>query len=227
MIRAAVIGRGRVGSALVRAWETSDIRLAEADEADIVVICVPDDAIVEVSARFAGRAMAHVSGAHPASILRGDGPKTAFHPLQTVTMDEPADVFHGVRFSVEGEEALRETAHRLVRAAGGVPVDVTPDQKRALHVAAVILSNFTVGLHAAADDILSETGLHATSDTLLRPLLDRTLDNIRRKGALASLTGPAARGDQATIDAHAAAIQDERLRDLYLTMSAYLKGRSS
>jgi predicted short-subunit dehydrogenase-like oxidoreductase (DUF2520 family) len=227
MIHAAVIGRGRVGSALIRAWETSDIRLAEADEADIVVICVPDDAIVEVSARFAGRPMAHVSGAHPASILRGDGPKIAFHPLQTVTMDEPADVFLGVRFSVEGEEALHDTARRLVRAAGGVPVDVTPEQKRALHVAAVILSNFTVGLHAAADDILSETGLHATSDTLLRPLLDRTLDNIRKKGALASLTGPAARGDQATIDAHTAAIDDERVRDLYVAMSAYLKARSS
>ncbi len=227
MMRAAVIGRGRVGSALIRAWETSEIRVTEPEEADILVICVPDDAIGEVSARFAGRAMAHVSGALPASILRGDGPKTAIHPLQTVTLDEPADVFHGVRFSVEGEGGLRETAHRLVRATGGIPVDVTPEQKRALHVAAVILSNFTVGLHAAADDVLANTGIRATSDTLLRPLLDRTLDNIRRKGAQASLTGPAARGDQATIDAHADAITDERVRNVYLAMSEYLKGWSS
>jgi len=227
MIRAAVIGRGRVGSALIRAWETSEVRLAEPAEADILVICVPDDAIGEVSGRFAGRAMAHVCGAHPASILRGDGPKIAIHPLQTVTMDEPADVFQGVRFSVEGDEVLRDAAHRLVRAAGGVPMDVSPEQKRALHVAAVILSNFTVGLHAAADDVLAKSGIPATSDTLLRPLLDRTLANIRRMGAQASLTGPAARGDQATIAAHAAAITDERVRNLYLAMSGYLRGWSS
>lgn len=213
-----------MGSALVRAWEGTEVRITDPSDADLVMLCVPDDAIAKVSQTYAGRPMAHVSGAHPAAILAGDGPRTAIHPLQTVTSDEPKDVFRGVRFSVEGDEALRELAHRVVAAAGGIPVDVTADQKQAIHIAAVILSNFSVGLHLAADEVLAGAGLGAEADALLRSLLDRTLANIRSKGAMASLTGPAARGDEATIRAHADAIEDGAIRELYLAFSAYLRG---
>lgn len=224
MIRVAVIGRGRMGSALVRAWEGTEVRITDAAEADMVVLCVPDDAIQAVSGTYRGRPMAHVSGAHPASLLSGGGPKISLHPLQTVTRDETADVFRDVRFSVEGDETLRDFAHRLVRAAGGVPVDVTPEQKTALHVAAVLLSNFTVGLHIAADQVLAASGIPDPADGLMRPLLDRTLANIRAKGAEAALTGPAARGDEATIRAHTDSIQDESIREAYLAMTAFLRG---
>jgi predicted short-subunit dehydrogenase-like oxidoreductase (DUF2520 family) len=50
-------------------------------------------------------------------------------------------------------------------------------------------------------------------------LMAGALDNVRRLGAKAALTGPAARGDQATIERHLAALPADE-RPAYEIMSA-------
>lgn len=207
---------------MVKALAGSDIQVVEPAVADLILICVPDDAVRTVSERYAGLAMAHVSGSIPAQALAGKGPKIAIHPLQTVTNEEPADVFDGVRFSVEGDASLRQTAHAVIRAMGGVPIDVSFQQKRALHMAAVMVSNFTVALHLGADQILKDAGFESEAAALLAPLLDRTLANVRSKGARSALTGPASRGDQAIVDQHARSISDDTLRAVYIALSRYI-----
>ena len=80
------------------------------------------------------------------------------------------------------------------------------------HAGATIASNFLVTLYRAARQLVEAAG--APPDALL-PLMRRTIDNGFE------LTGPIARGDWNTVEAHLAAIQEyaPELEDLYRAMA--------
>src|SRR4051795_5989973 len=86
----AIVGPGRVGHALARAFGAAGIEVegplgrGHAPTADIVLLCVPDAEIANAAAGVDARFVGHVSGATPLDVL---GAPEAFglHPLQTVT----------------------------------------------------------------------------------------------------------------------------------------------
>jgi predicted short-subunit dehydrogenase-like oxidoreductase (DUF2520 family) len=80
------------------------------------------------------------------------------------------------------------------------------------HAGAAMASNFLVTLYRAAARLLESAG--APPEALL-PLMRRTIDNGFE------LTGPIARGDVATVDAHIAAIHQAApdLEALYRAMA--------
>lgn len=202
-MRLAVVGRGKLGSALVKAFRRAGHEVADdVGTAELIVLCVPDDSIADVSARYQGRAMVHTSGAHASGILAGDGPKASMHPIQTVRTGAEPEVFHGIHVSLEGDPALVDMLKPLVTDIGALPLMVNAEQKKAIHLAAVMVSNFTVALHLLADDVLMESGVETSSATLFRALMDQTLANVRDVGAMDARTGPAVRADLETIRAH-------------------------
>src|SRR6188768_3418182 len=97
--RLAIVGNGRVGNALARAFTEAGIDVegplarGEQPASDVVLLCVPDAEIANVAAAVDARMVGHVSGATPLDALaatdaRGaTGARAAFglHPLQTVT----------------------------------------------------------------------------------------------------------------------------------------------
>ncbi len=206
-MKLAIIGRGKLGSALFKAYIQAGHQVVDNPmESELILLCVPDDAIPKVSERFAGHAMAHTSGAHASDILAGDGPKGSMHPIQTVRSGAEPEVFQGIRISVEGDSGLIQVLSRLAVDVGAAPLTVTPEQKRAIHLAAVMVSNFTIALHMLADEVLTRSGVPSTSADLFTALMDRTLANIREVGPMAARTGPAVRGDLETIQAHLAVL---------------------
>ena len=210
-VRLAIVGRGRVGTALAGALRRAGYELcgplgrgADGSGADAVLLCVPDAEIAGAAAHvLPGPLVGHCSGATGLGALT---PHEAFslHPLMTVTA-EGAD-FAGAGAAIAGTtpRALGLAAE-LARALGMRPVEVAEADRAAYHAAASIASNFLVTLEAAAERVAGAAGVEREQ---LVPLVRATVENWARLGPERALTGPVARGDEATVARQRAAVED-------------------
>lgn len=171
----------------------------EKEQADLVLLCVPDTAIADVARGVAaGPWVAHVSGATRLTALDPHKNRFSVHPLQTFTRGRGPEQFDGAWAAVTGETPTAVDRGRwLAHELGLQPFEV-PDERRVLyHAGAVMASNYLVTLFRAAAQALERAG--APPEALV-PLMRRTIDNGFE------LTGPIARGDWATVDAHLAVL---------------------
>ena len=208
--RIHIIGTGRAGSAIrarlrERGLHVTDGRVPD-PAANLVLLCVPDSVIAEVAATVAvGPWIAHVSGATRLTALDPHELRFSVHPLQTLTRDRGAEQLDGAWGAIGGEtDAALDRARWLAGSLGLRPFEVADADRALYHAAAVIGGNAIVTLHQAATRLLTEVG--APSEAIV-PLMVRTIEN----GF--DLTGPIARGDRPTIQAHLAALE-ERAPDL-------------
>jgi len=217
-LRCAVVGAGRLGHALTAALRDAGLEVEGPlgrggdPRADVVLLTVPDheirhaaQALTPLNAQFVG----HCSGATTLTPLE---PHEAFslHPLMTVPEGGVAP-FAGAGCAVAGisEPALR-VAETLATTLRMRPVEVADEDRAAYHAAASIAANFLVTLEGAAERLAATAGVPRE---LLVPLARAALENWAAKGAADALTGPVARGDEATIALQRAAVE-ERAPDL-------------
>jgi predicted short-subunit dehydrogenase-like oxidoreductase (DUF2520 family) len=195
-----VIGAGRVGSAVTARLRERGITLAERD-AELVLLCVPDGAISETAVSVEpGPWVAHVSGATPLSALEPHRRRFAVHPLQTFTGARGAEQLDGAYAAVTSEtDDAREAGFWLARTLGLEPFELADDSRPLYHAGAAIASNYVVTLQRAAARLFVLAG--APPEALV-PLMRRTIENGFE------LTGPIARDDWATVEAHVRAIHE-------------------
>ncbi|MGH8953467.1 MAG: DUF2520 domain-containing protein [Microbacterium sp.] len=216
----AIVGAGRLGGVLARALRAAGFgvlgplrRDDRMPDADIALLCVPDSAIAAVAfaARPHARLVAHVSGATPLADV-----DFSIHPLQTFTGTETPEVFRGIGVAVDGRtpEALA-VAEQLAAALGATPFRVDDAHRAAYHAAASFASNFVLTVLDAAERLAAPSGLDRAH---LAPLLQQTVDNWVASGAASALTGPIARGDEATVARQRAASAD--FADLFDALAA-------
>lgn len=205
---------------------TLGARGASGSAADVVLLAVPDAAIAEAAARIEpGRLVGHLSGATPLDPL---APHEAFglHPLTSVAREGAAAgavataagttrLFAGVHAAVDGTSARAlAVAEQLAHALGMLPFRLAAGDRAAYHAAASVASNFLVTLEAFAEQLAASAGVPREA---LAPIVRATVRNWEALGAPAALTGPVARGDEATIAAQRGAVAErapERL-DLF------------
>jgi predicted short-subunit dehydrogenase-like oxidoreductase (DUF2520 family) len=205
-----VVGTGRAGSAISARLADRGLSVLVGREpladADLVLLAVPDAAIAEVAQEVEiGPWIAHVSGATPLAALDPHARRFSVHPLQTLTRERGPEQLDGAWGAVTAENGeAREVARWLAETLGLHPFDLADADKPLYHAGAAIASNFLVTLHRAAARLLEES--HAPPEALL-PLMNRTIEN----GFV--LTGPIARGDWSTVEAHLHALE-ERAPDL-------------
>ena len=207
-----VIGRGRVGSALAARLQERGLALRE--DADLVLLCVPDTAISDIADGLSpGPWVAHVSGATPLSALEPHTKRFGMHPLQTFTRARGPEQLDGAWAAVSGEtDEARAHGRELALTLGLRPFDLDDDARSLYHAGAAIASNYLVTLHRASSRLFEAAG--APPEALV-PLMTRTIEN----GF--DLTGPIARGDWETVDAHVRAIHEEApdLEPMYLALA--------
>jgi predicted short-subunit dehydrogenase-like oxidoreductase (DUF2520 family) len=182
-----------------------------ADDPDLVLLCVPDTAISDVSRCLApGRAwIGHVSGATPLAALEPHERRFSLHPLQTFDRSGNPSQLDGAWAAVSGEtEEALAVARELAELLGLRPFELADEDRTLYHAGAVFASNYLVTLQRAAVRL----GVPAEG---VVPLMTRTIEN----GF--DLTGPIARGDWATVEAHKDAIRDAHpeLENLYETLA--------
>jgi predicted short-subunit dehydrogenase-like oxidoreductase (DUF2520 family) len=84
-------------------------------------------------------------------------------------------------------------------------VEVPERDRVAYHAAASLASNFLITLEAAAEHLAATAGVDRD---MLVVLVRATIDNWAALGAERALTGPVARGDERTVAAQRAAVQE-------------------
>lgn len=206
--RINVIGSGRVGSAVSARLRQHGIAIV--DEAEVVLLCVPDSVIAAVAQELdRGPWVGHVSGATPLAALEPHVRRFSVHPLQTFTHARGAEQLDGAWAAVTAEsEDGRSVGFWLAETLGLRPFELADASRPLYHAGAAIASNYLVTLHDVAADLFRAAGAPPGA---LVPLMRRTIDNGFE------LTGPIERGDWQTVEAHRRAIRAERpeLEPLY------------
>jgi predicted short-subunit dehydrogenase-like oxidoreductase (DUF2520 family) len=200
---------GRVGSAVSARLRERGLRLEEED-AELVLLCVPDGAISEVARGIApGPWVAHTSGATRLGALDPHVRRFGLHPLQTFTKRRGPEQLDGAHAAVTAETAeARKVGFELARTLGLEPFALDDAARPLYHAGAAIASNYLVTLHRVASELFEAAG--APPEALV-PLMRRTIDNGFE------LTGPIERGDWETVERHREAIRTTRpdLEPLY------------
>lgn len=130
-----------------------------------------------------------------------------FHPLAPLADDgTAAAMLRGGWIGIDGDARAIAAARVLAAGLGAQTIEIPAGEKARYHAAAVIASNFPVVLAAFAEQLLRDAGMAERGPTVVRSLLAGTVRNLDGRSAMQALTGPAARGDDATIARHRAAI---------------------
>lgn len=242
MTSIAFIGAGRLGAALATALSRcglnvaavasrnpasaarvatglagcTAVELAQAAQADLVFLTVPDDAIGALAAQLewrAGQRVVHCSGATEVSVLdpacRRGALTGGFHPLQIFSDPKRAiDLLPGSTVAIEGPPALEA---ELTELAGLLQMRalVLPAGARALyHGGASYAASFLLSMLQEAAAIWSGFGIgEEEALQALLPLARGTLEAAAAKGLAGALAGPISRGDVGVVERHLRALE--------------------
>ncbi|CAM2942400.1 Rossmann-like and DUF2520 domain-containing protein [Flavobacterium frigoris] len=188
--------------------------LADLLEADLYIIAVSDDAIGAVAAQlaFKNRLVVHTSGSVGLDVLDDNNRRGVFYPLQTFTKNKAVD-FKIIPICLESENS---TDFRLLEKVAKMISDkvfaINSEQRKALHVAAVFVNNFTNHLYTIGNEICQE---NQVPFDILKPLILETAQKIMTISPKDAQTGPAKRNDLKTIEAHQLFLSDENQSTIY------------
>jgi len=201
---------GRLGASTAPAGEIAD------EAAKLVLIAVPDSEIPEVARRAAARRrrgiVLHVSGALGVSVLAplsASGCRVgSFHPLRAFpAVEEDPGAARGTFFALDGDAEARALGRRLAEALGGESAVVGEEARPLYHWAATLAAGGVVTLLATAQAVARRLNLPAAAERGYAHLAQGALEAaVQAPSPAAAMTGPVARGDVATVEAHLEAL---------------------
>jgi hypothetical protein len=103
--------------------------------------------------------------------------------------------------------------------AGSISDDVreiSSDQRKSLHLAAVFVNNFTNHLFQIGNELCGE---HRLPFDILLPLIRETVQKLDHLSPLDAQTGPARRNDQKTMENHLHQLDNKNYKDIYTLLS--------
>lgn len=184
---------------------------------DLLLVAVPDGALPEVAATLARRPQAavalHVSGAAPATALAPLGAAGSaiggLHPLRAFAAPEAAvEEAAGVFFALDGDPPAIVLGRRLAAAFGGSAAVVPAEQRPLYHLVATLMAGAVTTVVAVAAEIAARSGLpDEVRPGFSRLATDALANALALADPAAGITGPAARGDQATLLLELAALE--------------------
>lgn len=247
MIKIVLLGAGNVGTHLCRAlqnkegleiiqWYNRSLNSLEKElvqfavtqnlndiiEADLYIISVSDTAIPAISKALEGKngLIAHTAGSIPMEVLGEHQNHGIFYPLQTFSKQKEVD-FNQIPLCLEANQPENLNLLKKVAQSLGGPVHLIDSaQRKALHVAAVFVNNFTNHLFTIGEELCKA---HKVPFSVLQPLIAETADKIKHLPPSAAQTGPAARGDQKILKDHLQYLTKESHQKLYQLISASIQ----
>ena len=208
--------------------------LAAMPAAEVWLLAVPDTQIASVAGALAAvPGLPHGTAWHCSGFLsaaemaplqaRGWALASAHPALSFADVALAQRQFAGTVCALEGDAPAMAQAQAAYTAIGGRCFTLLAADKPLYHGAAVFASNFLPVLQAVAAELWQGTGVppewvHA----LANGFVQRAAANLQALGPLGALTGPAARGDVAVVQAQGAAMAacDPTLAQAYAALSA-------
>jgi predicted short-subunit dehydrogenase-like oxidoreductase (DUF2520 family) len=227
------VSSARDGVAFIGAGDAVE-RYDQLQPAALHVLAVGDDQIGAACAALAnavplaGSVVFHCSGALASDQLRAAREAGALvasvHPIRSFA--DPLAVvaqFAGTFCGVEGDAGALALLTPALRTIGAQPVPIEASAKTVYHAAAVFASNYLVTVLDAALRAYQAAGIpEPVARQMAQPLASESMANVFRLGAAASLTGPIARGDMATVERQQRAVGgwDPATGELYQALVA-------
>jgi len=185
----------------------------------LILISTPDDAVVKVAGELArigaeelrGKVVLHTSGALNSSALKAVRDHGAcvgsMHPLQSFS-GVAIPPLEGKVFAIEGDPGAIRLARQIVRALGGLPVQIAGGSKALYHAAAAFAAGHVLAIEETSTRLLMLAGMkRGEAVRALLQLTRQVLENFERLGPRTAWTGPLARGDHGVVAAHLAAMK--------------------
>lgn len=251
MIKVVIIGSGNVAHHLISAFANSDavaviqnfVRTKEhathlldsnkittnikaLADADVYIISVSDNAVSEVSSQlnFQNKLVVHTSGNVAMNDLDDKNRSGVFYPLQTFSKSKEVN-FREIPICLEAQNGddyqLLET---ITKSISDKIFNINSTQRKALHVSAVFVNNFTNYLYQIGNEICKKNNIPFE---ILQPLIQETANKILMLSPNDAQTGPAKRNDTQTINSHLNFLSDENQKEIYklLTKSIIDNGK--
>lgn len=203
-------------------WDTesTNYKILINKNADVYLIAVADDAINDVvdELKLPGKVVAHTAASVPKEVLKSvSNHYGVFYPLQSLRKEmnglpEVPVFFDG------SDDISRQKLETLAHSIAEDKVVLADDNDRLkLHIAAVVVSNFTNHLYLLAEDYCRKEGLDFKQ---LLPLIEETATRLKATSPNEVQTGPAIRHDSETIQKHLKLLKNHpRLKNLYVLLT--------
>ncbi|MDQ8003266.1 MAG: DUF2520 domain-containing protein [Pedobacter sp.] len=233
-MRVSIIGSGNVATHIAKALSNAKVTLLDiwsynlanaqllankvdaraiaelsqiSDDADIVLISVKDDAIAAVADQLKDYKglIAHTSGAVALDVLNRNKNCGVFYPLQTFSKQKELD-FSNVPLCLEANNVENlNLLKQLATLISSNVYEVSSEQRKTLHLAAVFACNFPNYLYGIAQQLLAQ---HQLDFDIIKPLIAETANKIQAALPQEVQTGPAIRNDEQTLKKHEAMLQE-------------------
>ncbi|HNU15020.1 MAG TPA: DUF2520 domain-containing protein [Chitinophagaceae bacterium] len=209
-------------SELAYEWDTESTNYISLinKNADVYLVTVNDDAIVTVAKELLlpGKIVAHTAASVPKEILKTvTAHYGVFYPLQSLRKEMSYSPDVPVFFDGSDEltkKKLELLAHSIAKEK---VTEAGDDARLKLHVAAVVVSNFTNHMYVMAEEYCRKEGLDFRQ---LLPLIEETASRIKDISPRQAQTGPAIRHDSETIHKHLELLkQHPQLKNLYILLT--------
>ena len=193
-----------------------------ADDADIYIVSVTDNALADVIAALCARChsgvFVHTAGTMPMALFDGKARHYGVvYPMQTFSKQKTLDFSVIPCFVEASDDATLGVVRQLAGTISERVYDLACEDRRWLHVAAVFACNFSNACCNMAARILEEHGLDFS---MMLPLVDETTRKLHDMSPGEAQTGPAARGDHNVIEKHMAMLDGHAdLQRVYGIMS--------
>jgi predicted short-subunit dehydrogenase-like oxidoreductase (DUF2520 family) len=192
------------------------------NDAAYYFICVPDRFIADVSKNINSTSgiVVHCSGSLALDIIN-QKKSAVLYPLQTFTKLDAPD-WNKVSILLEGSSPPVSVALKKIAVHLSPNIfEVNSADRAKVHLAAVLVNNFTNALYTAADEFISRDS--DLKFELLLPLIHQTTEKLYRMNPKEAQTGPARRGDTAVIEKHQDLIKNKRLKKVYRQLTKLIQ----
>ncbi len=202
-------------------------QLSELDlHADLYLVAVSDQAIlpvIEALPKDLTGIVVHCSGATDLSVLTEFKNAGVIYPPQSLSKNKTVD-FSAIPFCVEGNTD-QNSAMLLRFAQTFAPQSIycNSQQRLAIHLASVMVNNFSNILYQMAYELLEENSL---SFDLIKPIILETAEKVQNHIPITVQTGPAIRRDVASMQKHLQFISNKPdLQQIYQLLSQEITKR--
>ncbi len=188
-------------------------------DADIYIVSVIDAALYELnkSLHLGNKLVLHTAGSVPLDVLKDISVNYGvLYPLQSLRKE--INYQNNIPFLIDGNtEEIKTFVEDFARTFSSNITKANDVDRLKLHVAAVIVSNFTNHLYALAEEFCAR---EQVDFKLLLPLIKETAERVESISPSQVQTGPAARKDVFTLDKHLRLLTAHpKLKYIYLKLT--------
>ena len=194
--------------------------------ADIYILAITDNALqnIQDSIFLGDKLVVHTAGSVSKKVLSNISSQYGvLYPLQSLRKDQSADQSIIPLLIDANKESVLSIIEQFAFTLSSVVCIVGDDKRLCLHLAAVIVNNFTNHLYTLTAEYCKN---EEVDFKMLQPIIEQTALRLRANLPADLQTGPAIRNDQSTLDKHIQALANHpELKTIYLIFTESLLKR--